>query len=112
MTRTPRRAFTLIELLVVVGIIAVLIAILLPSLGRAKAMAKRVQCASVLRSWATAVTLYAQQNDNWVTGKDGVIAWAITGASSGGKTFEGPYNAQMSKMAGKLRTCPADPAGV
>jgi prepilin-type N-terminal cleavage/methylation domain-containing protein len=44
------RGFTLIELLVVVAIISVLIAILLPSLGRVKETARRTVCASNLRS--------------------------------------------------------------
>jgi prepilin-type N-terminal cleavage/methylation domain-containing protein len=60
-----RRAFTLIELLVVVAIIAVLIAILLPSLGRAKANAVRVKCAAQLKQWGMVITMYAQENQDW-----------------------------------------------
>ena len=57
-----RRAFTLVELLVVVGIIAVLLALLLPSLARARENARRVQCASHLRQLATAFFMYANEN--------------------------------------------------
>ena len=59
-----RRAFTLIELLVVVAIIALLIAILLPSLGRAREQAKTALCASNLRQIGQIVNLFATENDN------------------------------------------------
>ncbi len=61
-----RRGFTLIELLVVVAIIALLIAILLPSLGRARDTAKTVRCASNLKQMYTGIMLYEAQNDGFV----------------------------------------------
>src|SRR3982751_2308067 len=55
------RAFALIELLVVVAIIALLIAILLPSLGRAKENARKTICATQLRGQGTSFAIYAAQ---------------------------------------------------
>jgi prepilin-type N-terminal cleavage/methylation domain-containing protein/prepilin-type processing-associated H-X9-DG protein len=61
---SPLNAFTLIELLVVVAIIAVLIAILLPALGKAKAAAKTVKCASNLKGIFAAYAMY-RTDDTW-----------------------------------------------
>jgi prepilin-type N-terminal cleavage/methylation domain-containing protein/prepilin-type processing-associated H-X9-DG protein len=69
-TRRPskRSGFTLIELLVVVAIIAVLIAILLPSLGKAKALAKTVKCGTNLRAISQASNVYASSWDDAIPG--------------------------------------------
>jgi prepilin-type N-terminal cleavage/methylation domain-containing protein len=58
--------FTLVELLVVIGIIAVLVAILLPALQRAKQQAVLVECAARLRDVVTASHVYAVDNKGWL----------------------------------------------
>lgn len=70
MMRKRWSGFTLIELLVVVAIIALLISILLPSLSRARELAKRVTCAANARAIGNSCKIYAAEpwnNDQWPT---------------------------------------------
>lgn len=105
MSRAPTstRGFTLTELLVVIAIIAILAALLLPVLSRAKEKAKRTACLNNLKQLTTAVHVYAGDNDDvlpnaglatYITFKDLVMRYAgLPGPSSPGD---------------KIFTCPAD----
>src|SRR5215469_17924269 len=62
MRNLGRRGFSLVELLIVIGIIAALLAILLPALSAAREHAKRVQCMSNMRQLTAAWLMYANDN--------------------------------------------------
>lgn len=109
-----RRAFTLPELLVVLGIIVLLLAILLPSLGRARESARSVQCADNVRNIYSAMASYATQNDGvlpagprptdvWRPGVSGRIAYFL--ASSGSpKMVDFQHDGAVLKYLGDQRT--------
>jgi prepilin-type N-terminal cleavage/methylation domain-containing protein/prepilin-type processing-associated H-X9-DG protein len=78
LTGRNSRGFTLVELLVVIGIIALLISILLPSLSKAQAAARGIKCAANMRQIGQAMTLYVNDNKGFLpTPKidDPLVVW-------------------------------------
>ncbi len=87
-TRTKNRGFTLVELLVVIGIIALLISILLPSLNRAREAARQVKCMSNMRQVVGAMVQFANEHKGWMPGRAG--SGPSKYASNGVEPVNGP----------------------
>src|SRR5262249_32292320 len=89
-TMRKAKAFTLVELLVVIGIIAVLVAVLLPALNKARESAQRTQCLSNVRQLGILFRLYANANKDaapigYVGGEKQfayVMNWNVAGSAS------------------------------
>ena len=81
--KTGRSAsFTLIELLVVIAIIAILAAMLLPTLGMARESAKKAHCASNLKQVGLSLSMYMTDNQGFLCGVESWNGWALAYAGS------------------------------
>lgn len=114
-----RSAFTLIELLVVVGIIAILVSILLPALGRARAASKQAVCGSNLRQLAISLEMYAEGSRDYYPGWSQWHVWGWYGTDRDGTAGDddGPAWSEMLKQERLLPSldiyqCPTFPMDV
>ena len=108
---SKQHRFTLIELLVVIAIIAILASILMPALSSARERAKRMTCVNNLKSWGTALNLYADFYNEWYPRNgtwspyEGEQRWYYVA----GKMI-GVNTSRVKKREASLLFCPSDPS--
>ena len=99
------KGFTLIELLVVIGIIALLVSILMPALGKAKRLAQITVCASNLHQIAMGLNMYAVDNDDKYMAF--AAHWASAACTPGGADLRNMLMEYVANEGEGLLFCPA-----
>jgi prepilin-type N-terminal cleavage/methylation domain-containing protein/prepilin-type processing-associated H-X9-DG protein len=102
------RGFTLIELITVIGIIAVLLALLMPSMLSARKTARAVQCASNMRQLATALVNYSVESRGAFPPNSNEIQQYWFDGDRIGRYLRSPIPMVDRTVAGGVMVCPAD----
>ena len=106
-TKSPK-AFTLVELLVVIGIIALLISILLPSLTKAQAYAKKVKCMSNMRQVYIELQMYANANRGYLFPSRDIKPWTYGYVNPSTDPSEVWTTMVFGKCDPPIMVCPTD----
>ncbi len=113
MNAINKKAFTLIELLVVISVIALLLAILTPVLGRAKSIARSVVCRSNVRQLVLSNITYASDNDSrFVPAASDIMTTNLNRWHGTRGRFNDPFDASIGPLAdylgdGMVKKCPS-----
>jgi prepilin-type N-terminal cleavage/methylation domain-containing protein/prepilin-type processing-associated H-X9-DG protein len=114
-SRAPRTAFTLIELLTVIAIIGILAAILIPTVGKVRTAARKVQCVSNQRQLALGVLAYAYDNKGRLPATDRsvvpIVRWMFQVAPYVGRSGGNYSNISNGRITAVFQ-CPSDPPRV
>lgn len=109
--------FTLVELLVVIAVIAILAALLLPALQRARLAAETVSCTGNFRQCGMALQMYLENYDNWLPRNTGSSSdttinrfwWSGLAVDLGWATFDEHWNYRSSNARMQFFYCPSEP---
>ena len=108
MKNNQKHAFTLIEMLTVIAIIAVLVALLLPTLSRAKANARRTACLGNLKQIGLGVLIYCDDSDDKTPKPEGINTNKILSVTGYKKLVQNYVGLKDSSLKSKLFACPGD----